>query len=79
MSRLPRISGKDTIQKLKRLGFEVFDQSGSHVYLHRWDDEQKNWSQRVTVPIHGNKTLKLSTLKSILRQAEIDVEQFSQV
>ncbi len=77
MSRLPRISGKDTIQKLKGLGFEVFDQSGSHVYLHKWDAEQNNWSQRVTVPVHGNKTLKLGTLKSILRQAEVSVEQFS--
>ena len=77
MSRLPRISGKGTIQKLKGLGFEVFDQSGSQVYLHKWDDEQNNWSQRVTVPVHGNKTLKLGTLKSILRQAEISVEQFS--
>ena len=77
MVRLPRISGKDTVRKLKSLGFEVFDQSGSHVYLHKWDADQNNWSQRVTVPVHGNKTLKLGTLKSILRQAEIDVDSFT--
>jgi predicted RNA binding protein YcfA (HicA-like mRNA interferase family) len=77
MTRLPRISGKDTIRKLKGLGFEVFDQSGSHVYLHKWDAEERNWSQRVTVPVHGNRILKLGTLKNILRQAEISVEQFS--
>ncbi len=77
MVRLLRISGKDVVRKLKALGFEVFDQSGSHVYLHKWDDEQNNWSHRVTVPVHGNKILKLGTLKSILRQAEIDSEQLN--
>ena len=77
MVRLPRISGKDAVRKLKGFGFEVFDQSGSHMFLHQWDVEQKNWSQRVTVPVHGNKTLKLGTLKSILRQAEIDVGSFT--
>ena len=77
MPRLPRISGKDTVRKLKDLGFEVFDQSGSHVYLHKWDAEESNWSHRVTVPVHGNRILKLGTLKNILRQAEISVEQFS--
>ena len=77
MVRLPRISGKDTVRKLKNFGFEVFDQTGAHVYLHKWDAEQNNWSQRVTVPVHGNKTLKLGTLKSILRQAEIDVDGFT--
>ena len=77
MVRLLRISGKDLVRKLKALGFEVFDQSGSHVYLHKWDEEQNNWSQRVTVSVHGNKTLKLGTLKSIFRQAEIDEEEFS--
>ncbi len=34
MPRLPRISGKEAVRKLKKLGFEVFDQRGSHVYLH---------------------------------------------
>ena len=76
MPRLPRISGKDVVRKLKEFGFEVFDQSGSHVYLHKWDAEESNWYQRVTVPVHGNKILKLGTLKSILRQSEISVEQF---
>lgn len=76
MTRLPRISGKDVVQRLKKLGFEVFDQSGSHVYLHKWDQKQNNWTQRVTVPVHGNKILKLGTMKNILRQSEVEVESF---
>lgn len=76
MARLPRVSGKETIRRLKKLGFEIFDQSGSHVYLHKWDQQQSTWTQRVTVPVHGNKILKLGTLKSILKQADVVVEQF---
>lgn len=79
MSRLPRISGKETIRRLKKLGFEIFDQSGSHVYLHKWDQQQNIWTQRITVPVHGQKILKLGTLNSILKQAEVNTERFSKV
>lgn len=75
MPPLPRVSGKQVIRALKRVGFEEFDQSGSHVYLHRWTGER--WSERVTVPVHGNKTLKLKTLKSLLWQANLTVEEFT--
>jgi len=74
MSKLPRISGKDTVKKLQRLGFEVFDKSGSHVYLHKWQHDK--WTVRITVPVHGKKILKLKTFKSILKQAEIDLDKF---
>lgn len=75
MRPLPRVSGKQVIRALKRVGFEEFDQSGSHVYLHRWTGER--WSDRVTVPVHGNKILKLKTLKSILKQANLTVDEFA--
>ena len=79
MTRLPRVSGKEVIRRLKKLDFEVFDQSGSHVYLHKWDQRQNTWTQRVTVPVHGHKTLKLGTLKSLLKQADVNVEEFSKL
>ncbi|MBI4671250.1 MAG: type II toxin-antitoxin system HicA family toxin [Chloroflexi bacterium] len=75
MPPLPRVSGKQVIRALRRVGFEEFDQSGSHVYLHRWTGDR--WSERVTVPIHGNKTLKLKTLKSIPKQANLTVEELT--
>ena len=75
MPPLPRVSGKQVVRALKRLGFETFNQSGSHVYLHRWDGTR--WSLRVTVPVHGNKILKLGTLKSILKQAAVSVDEFT--
>ena len=77
MPPLPRVSGKQVIRALKRVGFEEFDQSGSHVYLHRWTGDR--WSERVTVPIHGSKILKLKTLKSILKQANLTVDAFTEL
>lgn len=74
MPRLPRTSGKDTVRVLKRAGFHVFDQSGSHVYLHKFDGEK--FGPRVTVPVHGNKTLAPKTLQSILKAAELSVVEF---
>ncbi len=75
MPPLPRVTGKELIRALKRAGFEEFDQTGSHVFLHRWTGER--WSERVTVPVHAKKILKLKTLKSILKQANLSVEDLT--
>ena len=77
MPRLPRVAAKELIRALRRAGFEEFDQEGSHVYLHRWTGER--WSQRVTVPFHAGKTLKLKTLKRILDQAGLSVEDLTRL
>ncbi len=66
--KLPRgIPGTDVVRALEKLGFTAVRQSGSHIRLVRG-------SQRVTVPNH--ESLAPGTLKSILRQAEIDVDVF---
>jgi predicted RNA binding protein YcfA (HicA-like mRNA interferase family) len=74
MPRLPRVTGKQVAQALGQAGFEVFDQSGSHVYLHRWTGEE--WTERVTVPVHAGRILKLKTLSNILKQTNLTVEEF---
>ncbi len=72
MPRLPRVSGKDIVSALRRGGFIAFDQTGSHVYLHRFDGT--SYGPRVTVPVHGQKTLAPKTLKSILHAANLSIE-----
>jgi len=74
MPRLPRVSGKRVIKALRREGYEIFNIRGSHHYLHRWEGDR--WSPIVTVPVHSKKILKLKTLKSILKQADLSVEEF---
>ncbi len=64
---MPPITPKKLLQFLKKKGFYVSRQSGSHMILHHNEDSTK----RVTLPIH-NKDLKPGTLSSILKQAGID-------
>ena len=65
--KLPRdLSGQRVVHALKRLGFIEERQEGSHIRLVRG-------SLRVTVPAH--RALAPKTLQSILRQAQISVEE----
>lgn len=68
MPPLPIISGDECIAALRRFGYAAARQSGSHVRL------VAAGRAPVTVPRHG--TLKRGTLRSILRVAEISVEEF---
>lgn len=69
MTRLPVVSGKDCVRALTRVGFSVKRQEGSHIILRR----DSPFAQ-VVVPDH--KELDRGTLRAILRQAGIAVEQF---
>ena len=66
--KLPRdISGDEALKALERLGFSIIRQAGSHVRMAKGN-------RHVTVPKHGN--LAVGTLQSILRQADVSVEDF---
>lgn len=72
MSKLPQVSGKDTIRALNKIGFEIVRQKGSHVKLSRIVNNQR---QIVTVPMH--KVLKKGTLRNgILKPIGVSVEDF---
>ena len=61
-------SGREVVRALRRAGYIVDHQRGSHVFLHNLE---KNIS--VTVPLH--KELKKGTLHSILKKAGITIEE----
>lgn len=69
--RQPRISGKDVVVALKRAGFVPVHIEGSHHYL-----EPPEGGALVTVPVHTNKILKPKTLKSIINQAGLSIQEF---
>lgn len=71
--RLPRISGKQTVEALLRAGFTVHRTKGSHYIL-----KHPETGQRVTVPYH-RRELALKTLHSILKQAAISPDEFSEL
>jgi len=68
--RLPVVSGKQLIRVLERFGYEVVRQKGSHVRLRHARDPQR---VAVTVPLHDE--IAFGTLKRILQDAKISVEQ----
>ena len=69
MTKLPTdLSGRDLIKALQRIGFVVQRQRGSHVVLRR-----DSPFARVTVPNH--KILRVGTLRTILHEAQMTVEQ----
>ncbi len=67
MHKLPIISGLTTIKTLEKMGFKKVRQKGSHVVL-------RKDNKGCVIPLH--KELAIGTLKGILRQAGVSVEDF---
>jgi predicted RNA binding protein YcfA (HicA-like mRNA interferase family) len=70
MPPLPIITADQCIAALGRFGYEVARQKGSHVRL------VCEGRKPVTVPKHKGKSLKRGTLRSILREADLSVDEF---
>ncbi|MBU0907484.1 MAG: type II toxin-antitoxin system HicA family toxin [Nanoarchaeota archaeon] len=72
MSKLKKISGKECIKILcNKFGFYSVRQSGSHVILKK---DSESGKVGTVVPMHAE--LKIGTLKSILKLAQVDEEEF---
>lgn len=71
MPKLPRIPSILVIRALRRNHFYEHHRSGSHVQLRHPEKSHA----RVTIPFH-RKDLNPKTLKSIIEQAELTVEEF---
>ena len=72
MPSLRRVSGRDTIRALERLGFVQVRQRGSHVMLKK---ESPDGAIGCVVPLHDE--LAIGTLRGILRQARVTVDEFN--
>jgi predicted RNA binding protein YcfA (HicA-like mRNA interferase family) len=71
--RLPRLTARQIVSVLEKVGFFLARQSGSHMIY-------KNAAgKRVTVPFHASKTLHPKVLKSILRDADLTVERLEEL
>ena len=68
--KLPVISGNELIRVLQKFGYQIVRQKGSHVRLRNESQPQR---LPVTVPLH--REIARGTLKSILADASISVEQ----
>ncbi len=70
MSALPRISGREAVAALGKIGYQVDHQTGSHIVLrHRLTPHR-----RLVVPDH--RELAKGTLRAIIREAGLGVDEF---
>lgn len=69
MSGLPRISGRECVKALNKIGFYLKRQESSHMVLRRNDP-----FGQVVVPDH--KELDRGTLRAIIRQSGLGVDEF---
>ncbi len=70
--KLPRVTALDVLKVLKRVGFHLARQSGSHkIYKNKE-------GKRVTVPYHSGKILHPKVFANILKDANLTVEKFKE-
>lgn len=70
MSRLANVSGRDAVRAFQKIGYELDHQTGSHMILRHKDPPYR----RLTIPDHEE--LAKGTLRSIIRQAGLTVDEF---
>ena len=68
--RFPVCTANDVTKVLRRHGFALAGQAGSH---QKWRHTN---GRQVIVAVHGNKPIPIGTLKSIIDGSGIDLEEF---
>lgn len=71
MPKLPVVSGKEAVRALERAGFVFRRQTGGHMIL-----RHPKTKVTVPVPVHAGRDLKPGTLRAILRDADLTIEEF---
>jgi predicted RNA binding protein YcfA (HicA-like mRNA interferase family) len=66
--RLPVRTARQILKILRKHGFEIERQSGSHVVLRHPD------GRRTTVPVHSQRDLGKGLLRQILKDTELTVK-----
>lgn len=65
------ISGKNLCAILEKKGWQLKNIKGSHhVYM------KAGRKERISIPVHGNKDLKVGLLKAVMKIAEISEDEW---
>lgn len=70
MPKLPVIKARKLLKILQKLGFYKHHQVGSHVQLKHPD------GRRTTIPYHPTQEIRRGTLKAIIDDLDMSVEEF---
>ena len=70
MSSLPALTGTDLISILKKIGFAVDRQRGSHVFMKHPD------GRGTVIPVHAKETIGPGLFSKILRDVDLSRQEF---
>jgi predicted RNA binding protein YcfA (HicA-like mRNA interferase family) len=70
MTKLPILSGKDVFKILSRIGYEHIRTRGSHMIMIKQTENGKK-----TIPVPNHKELAKGTLKAIMMQADLKLDE----
>jgi predicted RNA binding protein YcfA (HicA-like mRNA interferase family) len=71
--KLPVVSGLEVVKALAKIGYDVDHQTGSHMILRQGEPPHR----RLTIPRH--RELAKGTLRGIIREAGLTVEEFTKL
>lgn len=71
MSSLPTLTGKEAVAVFQKLGFEVTRITSSHHIL-----KKPGFRYNLSVPVHKQNNMKPGTLRTLIRKAELTLEDF---
>ena len=73
MTTVPGLTGKKLLSTLKKAGFEILRVKGSHHFLRHPD------GRSTVVPVHSGETLGPGLFAKILRDCDLNREQFQKL
>ena len=71
MSRLGSYRGEDVVKAFQRAGWEITRVRSSHIIL-----EKEGVIATLSVPVHKGKNVKRGTLRDLIKDAELTIEEF---
>ena len=71
MSKLPVVAARDVIKVAEKLGFAFDRQKGSHAVYLRVSDKR-----RIVIPVHKGRDLKPGTLRGLIDDMGLSVDEF---
>ena len=71
MTKLPVVTGDKVVKAFSKAGWVVARQKGSHVIM-----VKEGSPVILTVPVHKNKPVKRGTLRDLIKDAGMSVEEF---
>jgi predicted RNA binding protein YcfA (HicA-like mRNA interferase family) len=71
MPKVPSIRAREVVRVAESVGFVLDRQKGSHAVYYRASDKR-----RIVIPMHGTKDLKPGTLRAIIHDMGLSIEEF---